>query len=84
MKLTVILILIDALGPQMFCKNAGGIRNQRKNRDHPNYCIAKNGWNIQKKPETLKQLAVIQSPVKDHRRKFAESNNNNNNVIGIK
>ena len=44
MKLTVIPILVGALGavgPQRLGKEIGGVRDQRKNQDQPNHDIIK-------------------------------------------
>ena len=45
---------------------AGRIRNQRTNRDHPNYIIVKIGKNTEKSPGDLRRLVIIDTPVKDH------------------
>ena len=36
--------------PQRLGKEAGGVRNQRMNQDHPNYCIVEVSWNTEKSP----------------------------------
>ena len=68
MKVTLILIIIGALG--MVLKNlvrgTGRIGSQRMNRDHPNYCIAKIAQNTEKSPEDLRIFAVYLTPVKDY------------------
>ena len=39
----------------------------RTGGDHPNDSIIENGQNTEKSPGDLKRLAVIQTPVKNHR-----------------
>ena len=39
-------------------ERTGGIGNQRKNRDYPDYSIAEIGQNTQKSPGDLRRLAV--------------------------
>ena len=46
-KVTVILIVVGAFG-----KGIGIIRNQRKNRDHPDYRTVEISQNTQKSPGT--------------------------------
>ena len=48
-------------------KETGRIENQRKNRDHPNYSIVGIGQNTEKSPGDLRKVAVIQTPVKNHK-----------------
>ena len=61
MKMTVIPTVISMLGmiAKGLVKAAGGVRNRRTNRDHPNYSIAKVCKNTEKSPRDLRRLAVI-------------------------
>ena len=45
-------------------KGTRRIGNQRKKRDHSNYCIVKNSQRTEKSPGNLRKLAVSQNPVK--------------------
>ena len=60
-NITAIPIVIGMLG-----KKTSGIGIQRKNRDHPDYCIGKIGQNTEESPGDLRRLAITQTPVKDH------------------
>ena len=77
----MILIIIDALGtvhrgteffsiPLCTVPSAlitiGGIGNERKNRDDPDYRIGIIAKNTQKCLEDLRRFVVTQTPVKDH------------------
>ena len=53
----------------------GGIKNSRKNQDHPNYSIVEISLNIEKSPGDLRRLAVTQIPVKGSRVKWANPEN---------
>ena len=61
-------IVIDALATVPI----GGIKNERKNPDHPDNSIVEISQNIQKCPEDLRRLAVIQTLVKDHQLTLSE------------
>ena len=52
--------------PRRFGNKTGEIKNQRKNGDDQDHRIIKIGYNMQKSPEDLIRLAVIQTPEKDH------------------
>ena len=47
-------------------KSPGGLGSWRTGRDYPNDSITENGQNTEKRPEDLRRLAVIQTPVKNH------------------
>ena len=78
-KVTVIPILIDALGPVTRVLVPGPedleirervetiVGNRKTSRDHPNYRIIKIGLNTEKSPGDLRRLAVTQTPVRKHR-----------------
>ena len=57
-------------GVQGFREGARGIENQWKSRDHPKYCIADIGQNIQMSPGDLRKLTVIQFSVKDNQQRL--------------
>ena len=57
MKVTVILIVIDALGT-VTKRLILGLGNKRTSRDHPNYNINKIGQHTEKSPGDLRRLAV--------------------------
>ena len=60
MKLTMILIVDDALGTVLeggSGKKIGETRDQRKNRDQPNFSIVKIGQNALS-PGDLRRLAI--------------------------
>ena len=67
MRVTVIPIVIRRAwnDPQRFGKGVGRVGNL-KNREHPNYSIAKIGLNTESNPRDLRRLAVTQTPVKDY------------------
>ena len=48
-------------------KRPGGLGRWRTGRDYPNESIAKNSQNPGTSPGDLRRLAVIQTPVKNHR-----------------
>ena len=72
---------------QRLGKGTDRIRNQRKNRDHPDYRIIAIDRNTEKSSEDLRRLSIIQTPQKDHQHllvgkthfKFFNNNNDNNN-----
>ena len=43
MKMTVTPVVVGTLSPKDSKKKSGGIRNQRKNRDHPDHSIVEIG-----------------------------------------
>ena len=47
-------------------KGIGRRRNQKKNREHPDYSIVEIGQDIEKSPGDLRTFAVTQTPMKDH------------------
>ena len=47
-------------------KETGGLGNNRKSEDHPNYCIIEIDQNTEKSPGDVKRLAVTQTLKKDH------------------
>ena len=57
---TVTLIVVDVSGSVGVWNEGGRIRNQRKNREHPEDTVVKISHNIQR------SLAVSQNPVKVH------------------
>ena len=61
MKVTVILIVISALGT-----GTGGFRNKKTSKDHSNYSIVEIGQNTKKSPGDLRRLTVAQSLVENH------------------
>ena len=65
--MTVIPILIGTIDShKSIGKETGGIVNESKRGDHPNYSIIYNGQNTGNSPEDLKRLAVSQTPLEDH------------------
>ena len=68
LKMTVILILIGALGTVTtgFFTDTGGLGNYRTSRDHPNNCINEIINEIKKSPGDMKRLAVTQT-LMEHR-----------------
>ena len=68
MKVTIILIVIDAFGTvhQRINKRTGELGNKWTTGDHPNYYIIENGQNTEKSPRDLRRLAVTQTPLKDY------------------
>ena len=66
MRVTVILIVIDALGMiQRLGRKTGGIGNQRENRDYLDYSIIEIAQNTYKIPGDPRRFAV--APIKDHK-----------------
>ena len=67
MKVTVILIIIGALGTVLkgLEKGTGRVGNRKANRDYRNSSITEIGQNADKSPEVLRRLVVTQPPVKD-------------------
>ena len=65
MKVTVILIVIGALGTviKRFGTGTGGLGDKRTSREHPNYFIVEIDQNTEKSPGDLKRLAVTEAPV---------------------
>ena len=51
---------------QRIIKGPGGIGNKRTSEDHPNNYIIEYSQNTEKSPEDLRELAVTQTPVKNH------------------
>ena len=67
MKVTIIPIVIGALGSHQ--RIGTGTRELRKNRmsgDYLNYTLVKISQNAAESPGDLRELAVTQTPVKDH------------------
>ena len=64
MKVTVILIVIGALGTRIG-KEIGRVGNKRKTNNHPDYNIIKIGQNTEKSLGDLRRLAVNQTSVKN-------------------
>ena len=67
MRVTVISIVISALGTKGLVQGNGGLGNKRTSRDHPNYCIIKISQNIEKSSGNLRRLAVTQTSERNHR-----------------
>ena len=67
MKMTVILVVIGALGivSKGLGTGFGGLGNKRAREDHSNYSIVEMGQNTEKSPGDLRRLAITQTPVKD-------------------
>ena len=61
--MTIIPIVIGAFGTV----TKGVVGSWRTGGDHLNYYITENGQNTEKSPGDLGRLAVIQTPVKNHR-----------------
>ena len=68
-------------------KKIGGIGNQKKNRDCPDYNIVKIGQNTEESSRNQRRLALTQTPVKDRHltlvrniRKEYDNNYNGNNL----
>ena len=70
MKVTIILIVIGAFGTvaKESLKGLEDLEVGGRVETIPNNSIDENGQNTEKSPGDLWRLAVIQSPVKDHRR----------------
>ena len=66
MKVTVIPIVIGALGTITKGTKAGGLGNKRTSGDHSNYSIVEIRQNTEKSPGDLRRLAVTQTPVENH------------------
>ena len=68
MKVTIVPIVIDALGTvtKSIIKGPGGIGSGRMSGDYPNESIIENGQNTEKCPGDLRRFAVTQTPVKNH------------------
>ena len=58
MKLTVISIVIGALGTVTNGSRTGGLGNNGTSIDHPNYNIIEIGQNTEKNPGDLKRLKL--------------------------
>ena len=56
-----------------FGKEAVGVRNQRRARDHPNYNIVLVGKTTKKSPRELRRLAVSLTPMKTLVRKACDT-----------
>ena len=52
-------------GSKRLVRKTGGIRHQRKIRNHPDYCIIEISQNTAKSPRDLRKLTVTQTPAKD-------------------
>ena len=72
MKVTIVLIVIGALGTitKGLLKGTGGFGSWRTGRDYPNDSIAEDGQNTETSPGDLRRLAVTQTPVKNHQLKL--------------
>ena len=66
MKVTIVLIVIGALGPNnnRIIKRSGGLGTWLTGRDYPNDSIVKNGQNPETSPGDMERLAVTQTYVK--------------------
>ena len=64
MKMTIILIIIGALGTVTKRLTKG--LEVLEIGDHPNYCIIEISQNTEKSPGDLRRLTVTQTSVKDH------------------
>ena len=47
-------------------KGARKLRNQKRNRDHLNYCIVEINQNTEESPGSSWWLTIIQNPVRNH------------------
>ena len=67
MKVTIILILIGAIGTvtKGLIKGLEDLEKNRTSGDHPNYYTIEIGQNTEKSPGDLRRLAVTQTPMKD-------------------
>ena len=77
--------------PKRFGRKIGGNENQRKNRDHLDYSIAKTRQNTEKSFQNPRTLTVTQISVKDYQvmllwktRKDDNNSNDNNNDNAVK
>ena len=52
--------------PQRLSKRVGGVGNQRKSQNHPNYSIVEVSQDTENSPGDLRRFAITQTPVKDH------------------
>ena len=68
MKVTVILIVIGALGAVIkgFSKRTRELGDKNTSVDDPNYSIAEIGQNTERAHGDSRRLVVTQTPVKDH------------------
>ena len=66
MKVTVIPIVIGALGTFTKGTESGGLGNKRMIGDHTNYSIVEVGQNTEKSPGGLRRFAVTQTPVRSY------------------
>ena len=68
MKVTIVLIVIGALGTitKGLLKGLEDLEVWRTGRDYPNDSIAKNGQIPETSPGDLRRLAVTQTSVKNH------------------
>ena len=66
-RVTVIPIVVGALGsvPKSLGEETGGIGNQKKNRDHPDFTIAEISQNTKESPGDRSRFTVTQTPVKE-------------------
>ena len=72
--MTVLPIVVFALEMvlKVLEKKTGGIGNQMKNQDNPNYSIVEIGQNTEKNPGDWRRFVVTQIPVKDHQLTMVE------------
>ena len=63
----IILIVIGAFGrvTKGLLKGTGGLGNNRKGGEHPNYYIVENSQSTEKSPGDLRRFAITQTPVKN-------------------
>ena len=66
MKVTIISIVIGALGTIKIIKRPGELGSWRKDRDYPNDGITENGQNPETSPGDLRRLAVTKTHEKNH------------------
>ena len=69
MKVTIVPIVIDALGTvtKGLLKGLEDLEVDERVGDYPNDSIIENGQNTKKSPGDLRRLVVSQTPVKNHR-----------------
>ena len=83
--MTVMPIVVCALGLKNFGKDIRTVEDQWKNRDHLDHIIVEIGQNTEKSPGDLRRLAMTQTPLKDYQLmrvgKTCEEKNNNSNTI---
>ena len=83
MSVTMVPIVIGALGSQRLGKGAWRVGNQRMNQDSLNYSIVEIDQNTEKSPGDLRRLTVTQTSAKGYQLTLMwtthEENNNNNN-----